>query len=91
MAGGQGKDAEGKRSAEKKAPPAPEPAQPGAAAPPVVSLKQAVALRARRFLNDHFSADAGGSGAETEGVLKLRYGPAYVSVHVCRSFSPCVP
>ena len=39
-----------------------------------MSLKQAVALRARRFLDEHFSTDAGGCGAETEGVLKLRYG-----------------
>lgn len=72
MAGEQGKDVEANRSAAKKAPPAPEPAPPGAAAPPAVSLKQAVALRARRFLDEHFSTDAGGSGAETEGVLKLR-------------------
>lgn len=68
----QGKDAEAKRAAEKRAPPAVEPAAPATTAPPAMSLRQAAALRARRFLDQHFSAAAGGSGGETEGVLQLR-------------------
>ncbi|KAK9826455.1 hypothetical protein WJX81_000175 [Elliptochloris bilobata] len=67
----EGKDAEAKRS-EKRTPPAAEQPAASVAAAPVTTLKQAAALRACRFLDEHFSADAGGSGAETEGVLQLR-------------------